>query len=139
MLITGESGTGKELVAQAIRKNSPRRSRRFVTINMAAVPDTLVESELFGHVKGSFTGAASGRTGRIEAADGGTLFIDEIGDLALPSQAKLLRVLEDYKVTQLVATKTHLSTCAWSPPRAATWSGWCARETSARTFTSVST
>jgi transcriptional regulator with PAS, ATPase and Fis domain len=99
VLITGESGTGKELIAEAIRNTSRRRNGPFVTINMAAVPDTLVESELFGHVKGSFTGAASERTGRIEAADRGTLFIDEIGDLALPSQAKLLRVLEDYKVS----------------------------------------
>lgn len=99
VLITGESGTGKELIAEAIRKHSPRQDRPFVTINMAAVPEMLVESELFGHVKGSITGAALRRTGRIEAAHGGTLFIDEIGDLAVASQAKLLRVLEDYQVT----------------------------------------
>lgn len=99
VLITGESGTGKELIAQAIRANSARRDGPFITVNMAAVPESLVESELFGHVKGSFTGAAESRTGRIEAANRGTLFVDEIGDLALPSQAKLLRVLEDYRVT----------------------------------------
>jgi DNA-binding NtrC family response regulator len=99
VLITGESGTGKELVAGAIHRRSRRRSGPFSAINMAAVPDTLVESELFGHVKGAFTGAASERAGRFEVADGGTLFIDEIGDLRLTSQAKLLRVLESRSIT----------------------------------------
>ncbi|HEX5106148.1 MAG TPA: sigma-54 dependent transcriptional regulator [Pirellulaceae bacterium] len=99
VLITGESGTGKELIAEALHHNSPRKSGPFVTINMAAVPEHLAESELFGHVKGAFTGAMSARVGRFEAADGGTLFIDEIGDFALPSQAKLLRVLENHVVT----------------------------------------
>lgn len=99
VLITGESGTGKELMAEAIHRNSPRSDQPFVTINMAAVPEHLVESELFGHVKGSFTGASESRMGRFEAAHGGTLFIDEIGDFKLESQAKLLRVLENHRVT----------------------------------------
>jgi DNA-binding NtrC family response regulator len=101
VLITGESGTGKELIAEALHHNSPRKSGPFVTVNMAAVPEHLVESELFGHVKGAFTGAMAARIGRFEAADGGTLFIDEIGDFALSSQAKLLRVLENHTVTPI--------------------------------------
>lgn len=94
VLITGESGTGKELIAEALHQNSPRKSQPFVAVNMAAVPESLVESELFGHVKGAFTGATESRIGRFEAANGGTIFIDEVGDFALSSQAKLLRVLE---------------------------------------------
>jgi len=101
VLVLGESGTGKELIAEAIHHNSPRKDGPFVTINMAAVPNELVESELFGHVKGSFTGATESRKGKFEAADGGTLFIDEIGDFALSSQAKLLRVLENSLVTRV--------------------------------------
>lgn len=101
VLITGESGTGKELIAEAIHQNSPRSEAPFVTVNMAAVPENLVESELFGHAKGSFTGATSARVGRFEAANEGTLFIDEIGDFALTSQAKLLRVLENRTVTPI--------------------------------------
>lgn len=99
VLVTGESGTGKELVAKAIHAASARATGPFVTINMAAVPGALVESELFGHVKGSFTGASTDRVGHFEAANGGTIFIDEIGDLQLSSQAKLLRVLESRVVT----------------------------------------
>src|SRR4029079_16339635 len=99
VLVTGESGTGKELVAEALHHNSPRRNGPFMTVNMAAVPEHLVESELFGHVKGAFTGALAARTGRFEAAHTGSLFIDEIGDFALSSQAKLLRVLENHTVT----------------------------------------
>lgn len=99
VLVTGESGTGKELIAEAIHANSRRAAGPLVTVNMAAVPESLVESELFGHVKGSFTGAMAERIGRFEAAAGGTLFIDEIGDLPPPSQAKLLRVLENRVVT----------------------------------------
>ena len=95
VLVLGESGTGKELVAEAVHVHSARGEQPFVVVNMAAVPEALVESELFGHVKGSFTGATADRIGRFEAADGGTLFIDEIGDFPLPSQAKLLRVLEN--------------------------------------------
>src|SRR5438874_4022584 len=99
VLVTGESGTGKELVAEALHHNSPRRNGPVMTVNMAAVPEHRVESELFGHVKGAFTGALAARTGRFEAAHCGTLFIDAIGDFALASQAKLLRVLENHMVT----------------------------------------
>jgi DNA-binding NtrC family response regulator len=99
VLILGENGTGKELVAQALHHNSPRKKGPFVAVNCAAVPATLVESELFGHVKGAFTGAMDRRIGRFEQADGGTLFIDEIGDFELGLQAKLLRVLETFTVT----------------------------------------
>jgi DNA-binding NtrC family response regulator len=98
-LILGESGTGKELVAQALHHNSPRKKGPFVAVNCAAVPATLVESELFGHVRGAFTGATDRRVGRFEQADGGTLFIDEIGDFELGLQAKLLRVLETFTLT----------------------------------------
>lgn len=99
VLILGESGTGKELVAQALHHNSQRKKGPFVPINVAAVPSTLVESELFGHVRGAFTGATDRRMGRFEQADGGTLFIDEIGDFELGLQARLLRVLETFTVT----------------------------------------
>jgi len=99
VLILGESGTGKELVAQALHHNSPRKKGPFVAVNCAAVPETLVESELFGHVRGAFTGATDRRVGRFEQADGGTLFIDEIGDFELGLQAKLLRVLETFTIT----------------------------------------
>jgi DNA-binding NtrC family response regulator len=101
VLVTGESGTGKELIAEALHHNSARKAGPFITVNMAAVPEHLAESELFGHVKGAFTGAMAARMGRFEAADGGTLFIDEIGDFALQSQAKLLRVLENHVVTPI--------------------------------------
>lgn len=95
VLINGESGTGKELVAHALHKHSPRRERQFIALNVAAIPKDLIESELFGHEKGAFTGAASQRTGRFEQANGGTLFLDEIGDMPLETQTRLLRVLSD--------------------------------------------
>ena len=95
VLVTGETGTGKELAAKAIHHNSPRRSHRFVALNCSAVPETLLESELFGHVRGAYTGAVASRAGRLESAHGGTLFLDEVGTMSGPLQAKLLRVLQE--------------------------------------------
>ncbi|MGC9454624.1 MAG: sigma-54-dependent transcriptional regulator [Phycisphaerae bacterium] len=101
VLLLGESGTGKELLANAIHQNSPRADARFVAINCAGLSETLLEDELFGHVKGAYTGATSDRAGRFEHADGGTLFLDEIGDMSLAMQAKLLRVLENGEVVRV--------------------------------------
>lgn len=101
VLILGESGTGKELVARAIHERSQRNQAPFITVNCAAIPETLVESELFGHTRGAFTGAEKARTGMIQAADGGTLFLDEIGELPVGAQARLLRVLQDGEMRQI--------------------------------------
>ncbi len=105
VLITGENGTGKELVARALHRQSPRAKGPFIEVNCAAIPGELIESELFGHVKGSFTGAIGDRPGKFEQANGGTLFLDEIGDMSPAAQAKVLRVLQDSAVTRIGGSK----------------------------------
>jgi two-component system nitrogen regulation response regulator NtrX len=105
VLITGENGTGKELVARAVHAASPRSDRPLIEVNCAAIPSELIESELFGHMKGSFTGAFADRAGKFEQADGGTLFLDEVGDMSLSAQAKLLRVLQEGVVTRIGGAK----------------------------------
>jgi two-component system, NtrC family, response regulator AtoC len=105
VLVTGESGTGKELVARAIHRQSPRREEPFVAVNLAAIPDTLLESELFGHEKGAFTGAHSRKPGKFELAHGGTLFLDEVGSLRVDLQAKLLRALQQREIERLGGTR----------------------------------
>ncbi len=106
VMITGESGTGKELVARSIWKHSHRANKPFIAVNCAAIPDNLIESELFGHEKGSFTGATGQRLGKFELCDGGTIFLDEIGDMALATQTKILRVLQQGEIQRVGGTET---------------------------------
>jgi two-component system nitrogen regulation response regulator NtrX len=108
VLLTGESGTGKELVARAIHRNSPRAGRAFVKVNCAAIPEELIESELFGHDKGSFTGAHRDQTGKFAQADGGTLFLDEVADMSLRAQSKVLRALQDGEIEPVGAAKSFI-------------------------------
>lgn len=124
VLITGESGTGKELVARAIHSFSPRSTEAFLAVNCAALPETLIETELFGHEKGAFTGALERRAGAIELAEGGTLFLDEIGEMPLQMQAKLLRVLEDFQFRRVggkaeIAANVRLISATNRPPEKA--------------------
>src|SRR2546423_9725440 len=105
-LITGENGTGKELAARAIHGNSPRSRQAFVAVNCGAIPDELKESELFGHAKGSFTGATAQRAGKFELADGGTLFLDEVGEMSPKLQVALLRALQEGEIQRVGGTRT---------------------------------
>ena len=122
VLVTGESGVGKELVGRAVHLKSNRRDKAFVKLNCAAIPDTLMESELFGYEKGAFTGALTQKKGKLELANGGTLFLDKVGDLSLASQAKLLRFLAEGEFERVGGTQPSAWTSGSLPQRIRTWS-----------------
>ena len=107
VLVCGESGTGKELIARAVHYNSPRREKPLITVNCAALPGELLEAELFGHVKGAFTGAVQTRQGRFDAANSGSIFLDEIGDMGFALQVKMLRVLQEQSFEPVGSNKNH--------------------------------
>ena len=124
MLLRGESGTGKDLIARVIHALSPREAASFVSLNCAALPDTLLESELFGHVKGSFTGAVRDQDGLFMAASGGTFFLDEIGEASPSIQVKLLKALEEKVITPVGSTSPGSGRARCSPPRTWTSRNW---------------
>src|SRR5713101_858776 len=139
ILLQGESGTGKELIAKAIHLHSARRDRPFVPVNTGSMPADLLESNLFGHVKGAFTSAIASKKGLFEVADRGTLFLDEIGTMTLDTQSKILRVLQDRKFMHLGGIQECRWTCASSPPPTSTCARWSAKAAYAKTCSTGST
>ena len=133
ILVTGESGVGKEIFARMIHDNSSRKHKKLVSVNCGAIPEGTIESELFGHIKGSFTGADKDRKGYFEEADGGTIFLDEVGELPLAMQVKLLRVLENGEIIPVGSSTARK--IAWSPPPMSTCWPLSARATTARICT----
>jgi hypothetical protein len=139
VLVTGETGSGKEVVAREIHRRSPRSAGPFVAVNCGAIPENLLESELFGHAKGAFTGAVAARQGRFQAAAGGTLFLDEIGEMPPGLQVKILRALQERAVTRVGESRPSRWTCGWWPPPTGCWSRRSPAAPSARISTTDST
>jgi DNA-binding NtrC family response regulator len=139
VLVRGETGTGKELVARALHEGSPRKKAPFVKVHCGGLPDTLLESELFGYERGAFTGATTRKPGRVELAHKGTLFLDEIGDVSAAMQVKLLRVLQEREIEPWAVRIRRRSTCGSSPRPTAIWRPWSPRGSSERISSTVST